>query len=278
MSETSQSSMDVTLWNWRWYQTGCWKKIINKESFDKTKNQHRVIWLNEKAKESPNLSTPGSFDDVLPEPEHWTLDHCVDRPGFEKNGLQNSLLVNLFFSRRMLRFGCTKNLARCSHTWRRAQGRGGLYLAEGPPHLQQPLLPLQNNWTSVLTKNVGCSSMWKEEWDSDNMSKFSHGGSPAGWAPFLPPIGCCSLHLNCYWPGSNIQRLWLVRQFWTLNSNWLCTNWSRRQRGNNFRFLKIYQMKYSVTCTEINNVTLSIALGTSWGLVSLASQNSLYHQ
>ena len=73
------------------------EKIINKESFDKTKNQHRVIWLNEKAKESPNLSTPGSFDDVLPEPEHWTLDHCVDRPGFEKNGLQNSLLVYLFF-------------------------------------------------------------------------------------------------------------------------------------------------------------------------------------
>ena len=66
--------------------------------------------MNEKAKESANLSTPGSFDDVLPEPEHWTLDHCVDRPGFEKNGLQNSLLVNLFFSRRMLRFGCTKNL------------------------------------------------------------------------------------------------------------------------------------------------------------------------
>ena len=165
------------------------------------------------------------------------------------------------------------SFARCSHTWRRAQGRGGLYLAEGPPHLQQPLLPLQNNWTSVLTKNVGCSSMWKEEWDSDNMSKFSHGGSPAGWAPFLPPIGCCSLHLNCYWPGSNIQRLWLVRQFWTLNSNWLCTNWSRRQRGNNFRFLKIYQLKYSVTSTEINNVTLSIVLGPNWGLVSLASQS-----
>ena len=40
-----------------------------------------------------------------------------------------------------------------------------------------------------------------------------------------------------------------------------------------FRFLKIYQIIYSVPCTEINNVTLSIALGTSWGLVSLASQN-----
>lgn len=130
------------------------------------------------------------------------------------------------------------NVSVCFSTWRRAQGRGGWCPTEGPPHLQLPLLPLQNKHKSwVWSEN---NSVWEEEWDTDNMSRISHGGSP-GWAPFLPSIGCPSSWLSSYWSRQNIGCISLVSHFWTLDFYWFCTIWMKRYCGKQVNVLKYFR-------------------------------------
>ena len=89
----------------------------------------------------------------------------------------------------------------------------------------------------VWSENI---SVWEEEWDTDNMSRISHGGSP-GSAPFLPSIGYPSSLLSSYWSRPNIRHISLVQHFWTLDFYWFCTIWMKRYCGKQVNVLKYFR-------------------------------------
>ena len=106
----------------------------------------------------------------------------------------------------------------CWSTWRRAQGRGGWCPAEGPPHLQLPLLPLQNNQKScgweVWFENI---SVWEEGWGVETTWAGSameehqagrHSCLPlAAHRPSSLPIGRAQISPASGW--LNISQLWI---------------------------------------------------------------------
>ena len=116
ISETSQSSMEVTLWNWRWYHTGCCKVKVRcmKWGIWKQFNFKRLMGsliFNFSLK--VNLSSSGTLN-LGPEPQHRTLHSCVHKPEWRKSVIEKSV--------EKLRFIKSKFWSWCSLRWQRHIG------------------------------------------------------------------------------------------------------------------------------------------------------------